>query len=245
MSCIQVPIQTILGSECIGDSLPKINTNFSSLENAACDLITNFNTLSTYTTNLLSLINTLSTTTTTLSTNMQNIGNYPYLEYAWVTAPNANGQSIPANIITTLNLTTEVADIGNFGDIGPVGGGIGPNTGLSLNENEFGLKAGTYIFEMNTSLRATAQDVAATLSLYNVSDTLYITRGRNGSSDTSDALSCLILKGQFTINVNKRFRIQLLVSHSSTIDNGEYNVVHSNSTAGADQRTTIKLWKVG
>ena len=38
MSCSQVTIQPILGSECIGDSLPKINSNFSQLENAACDL---------------------------------------------------------------------------------------------------------------------------------------------------------------------------------------------------------------
>jgi hypothetical protein len=46
MSCLDVPIQTILGTECIGDSLPKINTNFSVLGNAACDLITKVNQLS-------------------------------------------------------------------------------------------------------------------------------------------------------------------------------------------------------
>jgi len=40
MSCLEVPIQTILGTECIGDSLPKINTNFSVLGDAVCDLLT-------------------------------------------------------------------------------------------------------------------------------------------------------------------------------------------------------------
>ena len=40
MSCVQNPIQTILGTECIGDSLPKINTNFSVLGDNVCQLLT-------------------------------------------------------------------------------------------------------------------------------------------------------------------------------------------------------------
>ena len=47
MACLDVPIQTILGTECIGDSLPKIMGNFNILGDAACDLITKVNTLST------------------------------------------------------------------------------------------------------------------------------------------------------------------------------------------------------
>jgi hypothetical protein len=47
MSCLDVPIQTILGTECIGDSLPKIMGNFNTLGDATCDLITKVNTLST------------------------------------------------------------------------------------------------------------------------------------------------------------------------------------------------------
>ena len=54
MACSEVPIQTILGTECIGDSLPKINTNFSTLGDAACDLITRVNTLSANVTSLSS-----------------------------------------------------------------------------------------------------------------------------------------------------------------------------------------------
>ena len=40
MSCVQNPIQTILGTECIGDSLPKINSNFSVLGTNVCQLLT-------------------------------------------------------------------------------------------------------------------------------------------------------------------------------------------------------------
>ena len=47
MACLDVPIQTILGTECIGDSLPKIMGNFNTLGDATCDLITKVNTLST------------------------------------------------------------------------------------------------------------------------------------------------------------------------------------------------------
>lgn len=44
MSCPS--IQTINGNECIGDSLPKINNNFSALSGSVCSLNTKVNTLS-------------------------------------------------------------------------------------------------------------------------------------------------------------------------------------------------------
>jgi hypothetical protein len=37
-----------------------------------------------------------------------------YIEFGWVTAPNAAGQSISANTITTLTLDTEVQDTGGI-----------------------------------------------------------------------------------------------------------------------------------
>ena len=46
MPCPEVPIQQIFGTECIGDSLPKINNNFTALGDATCNLITDVNALS-------------------------------------------------------------------------------------------------------------------------------------------------------------------------------------------------------
>lgn len=46
MSCPEVPIQVIAGSECIGDSLTKINANFSVLGAAFCEALSEINTLS-------------------------------------------------------------------------------------------------------------------------------------------------------------------------------------------------------
>ena len=54
MACLDVPIQTILGTECIGDSLPKIMGNFNTLGDATCDLITRVNALSSSVTSLSS-----------------------------------------------------------------------------------------------------------------------------------------------------------------------------------------------
>ena len=67
-------VQEIERTECIGNSLVKINSNFSGLESAGCDLE---NELQSEIARLSTLINTLSTSFTTLSTNMQNIGTKP------------------------------------------------------------------------------------------------------------------------------------------------------------------------
>ena len=75
MSCLDVPIQTILGTECIGDSLPKIMGNFNTLGDAACDLITKVNVLSSSKANLITVVDSptidlsYNSTTGTLSAN--------------------------------------------------------------------------------------------------------------------------------------------------------------------------------
>lgn len=46
MPCPEVPIQQIFGTECIGDSLPKINNNFTAIGDATCGLITKVTNLS-------------------------------------------------------------------------------------------------------------------------------------------------------------------------------------------------------
>jgi hypothetical protein len=61
---MSVTIQTILGNECIGDSLPKINSNFSELRDTAESLQATTTALSSTT---LSLAESLQATTTALS----------------------------------------------------------------------------------------------------------------------------------------------------------------------------------
>jgi hypothetical protein len=156
----------------------------------------------------------------------------PYLEYAWVCAPNAAGQSITPNTITTLTIDTEVADTGNNG---------------SIAGNQITLAAGTYYFEANVRVTNTNGDLNPFIfSLYNTSDSSYISRiedmfGYNWNQTT-------ILKGQFTISSSKNFVLQLIATTASgtiVVRSGDsYRINFTNSTAGADQRTTIKLWKL-
>ena len=218
MACVDLTY--ISNEECIGNSLSSINGNFAALSAAVCDLSGGPSSVE-----LLTLINTL-------STNMQNIGNYPYLEYAWVTAPNTAGQSIPANTITTLTIDTEVADTGNFGSVN--------------GSNQITLAAGTYQYEANTHGSALGiTGGAGTLALYNISDSLYVSRG-SSQSGASDNCDNPILKGQFTITAQKTFDLRYYNANLTTyIKNTTNNSTSTITTANAEQRTTIKLWKVG
>lgn len=160
-----------------------------------------------------------------------------YIEFGWVTAPNAAGQTITNGTITTLTLTTEVVDTGDLVSA-PVA-------------NVFTLPAGTYSYEASTKIRrGTANIAAAILALYNTTDAAYVSRSNVASHGglRSDDSSCLLLSGMFKISDSKSFDLRILTAVDSsltvTVDSGVSGLTHSNSTANADQRTTIKLWKL-
>jgi len=162
-------------------------------------------------------------------------GAKPYLEYGWVTAPNAAGQSIAANTITTLTIDTAVSATAIAG------------TYSSIASNQITLSAGTYYFEASVSTRqAGAGQGSGLLSLYNTSDSSYITRGRIWDNYGATPYSAYgTIKGQFAITSQKTFDLRILTTNACTVDNGAQTTALSTlSTAGADQRTTIKLWKL-
>jgi hypothetical protein len=155
----------------------------------------------------------------------------PYLEYGWVCAPNAGAQSLTNNTISALTIDTEVADTGNNG---------------SISGNQITLNAGTYYFEANVRLQSTNGDwITSIFSLYNVTDSSYVTRTEEHFGLNLAIAS--ILKGQFTISSSKSFELRILpfaATGTPIVKSGSYYAGFSNSTAGADQRTTIKLWKL-
>jgi hypothetical protein len=162
-------------------------------------------------------------------------GANPYLEYGWVTAPNTTGQGpFTANAITTLTIDTEVADTGNFG---------------SIASNQITLAAGTYYFEANAPIvNAAGNYLSFILSLRkNVTTTpVIVSSVSNGFFGAP--ISITILKGQFTIATSTVFDLTAVASvNNGNIWNGmtsSYVTPFSNATAGADQRTTLKLWKL-
>ena len=218
MSCVDLAY--ISNEECIGNSLSSINGNFAALSAAVCDLSGGPSS-----SDLLTLINTL-------STNMQNIGNYPYLEYACVTTPASAGQIIPANIITTLIINAEIADSGNFGN---------------LSANQITLSAGTYIAEGEVTYAESTNNGANSNSgfgLYNISDSIYVTRGH--PYDLAQ-FGTIALKTQFTIGTPKTFDLRFWTGRQVEVRSAI--IWNSNNTTlttlSADQRNTIRFWKVG
>jgi hypothetical protein len=160
-------------------------------------------------------------------------GAKPYLEYAWVTAPNTAGQPITANTITPLTIDTPVSATAIAG------------TYSSIASNQITLAAGTYYFKGHTTSQYT--DAYASPSsgwgLYNITSSSYVTRrgriymyGYSGNYD---------IEGQFTIASSSVFDLRLWTNVSGlVIADGNSNGFSTISTAGADQRTTLKLWKL-
>ena len=153
----------------------------------------------------------------------------PYLEYGWVCAPNTAGQSITANTITTLTIDTEVADTGNFG---------------SIASNQITLAAGTYYVKayFNTANNVSAA-VIQNFVLFNVTDASYILRGSYSLNQTGGGCSSL-LEGQITLSASKVLELRGWTATAGQVLSGGGLNTSSITTAGADQRTTIKLWKL-
>lgn len=153
----------------------------------------------------------------------------PYLEYGWVCAPNTAAQIPPANTITTLTIDTEVADTGNFG---------------SIASNQITLAAGTYYFKAHSPCSVAVNYYGSgTLGLYNVTASKYVTIG---CQDTVNGTGTFKVEGQFTISSTAVFELRVCAGGSygwfvANFGGGGQSFL---STAGADQRTTIKLWKL-
>jgi hypothetical protein len=208
---------TVFRFTSAGNVYGNISANLSSAGGISLSTTNNITTVNG--TTLLNLIYTL-------SSQMMKIGNYPYLEYAWVGAPSAAGQTITANTVTTCIINTEIADSGNYG---------------SISSNQVTLSAGTYTYEVHI---APTQDLAGgagiIYSLYNVDTAAYISRTSAHGGPSGP------LVGQFTIGSTTRFEIRVVTADNCVLtSNGDTYNFSNTLASGVDQRTTIKLWKVG
>lgn len=154
----------------------------------------------------------------------------PYLEFGWVCAPNAAGQAISANTLTTCTIDTEISDTGGYG---------------SVAANQVTLAAGSYYFESQINLGdsggGTVTNIQSIALLYNVTDTSYITRNRADAGKLAENMH--LLKGQFTIAAPKAF--ELRVVSAAAVNIGDiYDVQFTLATAGLDQRVTFRAWKL-
>jgi hypothetical protein len=151
-----------------------------------------------------------------------------YIEFAWLTAPNAAAQAISANTITTLTLDTEVADTGGLVS--------------APSSNQFTLPAGTYYFEAQTNYNNNLGNYnSGILALYNVTDSTYVSR--SNKFDGTKYSTGIKNNGQFVIAAAKTLELRLATANASNISSTGFTAF-TLSTAGTDQRTTIKLWKL-
>lgn len=161
---------------------------------------------------------------------------FPYLEVAWVCAPNAAGQSISANTETTLTLTDIVRAIGSVW------------SGVVVSSNQIqNVPAGVYAYELKVPIRDTNNSNGAILiGVHNVSSSTRISRA--GAAKYTMAGYVPEANGEFSLSSPSTLDARILVGTTSgawAIDNGSGTAVFSDSTAGADQRTTLKLRKIG
>jgi hypothetical protein len=158
-------------------------------------------------------------------------GARPYLEYGWVCAPNTAGQSITANTITTLTIDTEVADTGNFG---------------SIASNQITLAAGTYYYNLAVPISSTTSSADLIFGIYNITGSSFISRKKINAlygSAAGSVNSSYDLIGQFTLASQTALDIRAIVS-GGNVAHGVGYTAFSLGTSNADQRTTIKLWKL-
>lgn len=154
-----------------------------------------------------------------------------YIEFGWVTAPNAAGQSITANTITTLTLDTEVSDTGNLVS--------------APSSNQFTLPAGTYYFDVSAPLGSTSSGATGLVGLYNATASAWVSRERFSVSNYALQATLTHVTGQFVITGNTMFDVRAVISVAGRNGNGALAMTDMTlATAGTDQRTTIKLWRL-
>ena len=161
---------------------------------------------------------------------------FPYLEVAWLCAPNAAGQSISANSPTTLTLTDIIRALGGIW------------SGISVTSNQLtGVPAGRYSYEALVRFcdDAASGNSSYILSLFNVTDSSIISNGGDGVWDYYGGLCTL--RGQFELANPKTLDLRILAGRSTVVHNkyGSASTAFTLSTAGLDQRTTLKLQKIG
>jgi hypothetical protein len=158
-----------------------------------------------------------------------------YAEYAWVTAPNTAADTITNDTVTTLRLTNEIQDAAGFG---------------TLASNQVTLAAGTYLYKLLVPVVASSGRNTAVAGLYNVTDSSWISRNKAPSEIATGSL--VINEGQFVIASSKAVDCRIFVTSNTA---GSIRVTNAAadqysqqdftlSTAGVDQRTTLKLWKL-
>jgi hypothetical protein len=156
-----------------------------------------------------------------------------YIEFGWVCAPNATQQSFAANTITTLTLDTEISDAAALVS--------------APSSNQFTLPSGTYYFEASAMIGGDAAAGTSIIGLYNVTDSAWVSRCKYAWSNYAFPPTPPTCSGQLVIAESKTFDVRAVSSVAAVNGRGAANITDFSTVtngAAADQRTTMKLWKL-
>jgi hypothetical protein len=190
---------------------------------------------------LLSLINTL-------SSNMQQIGNPPYVEYAFVTNPAAATITLTNNAKNVVPLNNKLIDTGNI---------------ATINSNQITLPAGTYNTEIFAQIQSTAPNsnspLAVIVGVYNTTTSSYVAVSPAVTNSTFSLLEAY--NETFVLSNISVLELHVIVG-ASTSNQGSgtgladpfvsiglatwpVTITGVSNQSTLDKRAYIKLWKVG
>jgi hypothetical protein len=158
-----------------------------------------------------------------------------YAVLAWVCSPNTAGQSPTIDDVTVLTIDTLVQPASL------------PSWLTGPTSNRFSLAAGTYAFEIVVPIHSTTAGYASVI-LGLRKDPLgtpsWVSVFSSGNLYNSALSSMTTHSDRITIDTTTTFDITVITKGTTIIRSGVYNSAFTVSTSGADQRTTIKLWKL-
>ncbi len=161
-----------------------------------------------------------------------------YYEYARIVAPNAAEDSVAANTNTTLPLDAEVEDTLQNG---------------SLSSNTVSVPAGTYYFEAETAYQSDPLNPgngSVIFGVYNGASRLRAKRF-DGHNNLLARWTHLEMSGTFVLAATGSLTLKILSNTSGGVGNNAATsgispafTTPDGTTAGLDQRTTLRLWKL-
>lgn len=154
----------------------------------------------------------------------------PYLEVAKVCAPNTAAQAISANTISVPSIDTTTANDSSLG--------------VTVASDQIqNLPLGIYYCKIEVPYFTATGMNGSSLRLYNITDSVYLPVNGGAITSGNALVSRLIADGQFKITAAKTVTIRMICPRAGVIRNGDQDM--TDSTASADVRSIIKLWKVG
>lgn len=151
-----------------------------------------------------------------------------FAEFGFRCASSLAGQAVTANVVTTVNLNTLIAD----------------DTGLMVAPvaNVFVVPAGVWAVEAWTSFSTSGYNCSAILSLFDATNNK--TRAMSADGNNTAYHSRPLIATQIRLASATNFELRILGFPAGMIVSSANGNQFTVATADTDQRASVKLWKL-